>query len=190
MFRCNFDRSTWGRFHALACVACLVDLYATQPTCWSLSHQKESTLALEASPPRDARHCPQTEHAHKNFRHAKPISDPPKRQDHRVNSKRHVLPHVLSTDCCGESTNAATTLLSRSLAFRCGELVTSQNNSKNIMFTGRILGIFFFQLRCCLRAPPRPCHHFLFLFHFWFWIHTTSTPSTAGTHTDGGAIIR
>ena len=24
----------------------------------------------------------------------------------------------------------------------------------------------------------------------WFWIHTASTPSTSGTHTDGGAVIR
>ena len=61
-------------------------------------------------------------------------------QEHTLNSNRHVSPHVLSTDCCGESTNAAATLPSRSLAFRCGELVTSQNNSKDIMFTGKNLG--------------------------------------------------
>ena len=28
--------------------------------------------------------------------------------------------------------------------------------------------------------------HFLFC----FWIHAASAPSTAGTHTDGGAVIR
>ena len=28
------------------------------------------------------------------------------------------------------------------------------------------------------------------VFSFWFWIHIASTPSTAGTHTDGGAVIR
>ena len=39
-----------------------------------------------------------------------------KRQEHTVNSNRHVLPHVLSTVYrdCGESTNAAATLPSRS----------------------------------------------------------------------------
>jgi len=32
-----------------------------------------------------------------------------KRQEHTVNSKRHVSPSVLYTDCCGESINAAAT---------------------------------------------------------------------------------
>jgi len=31
------------------------------------------------------------------------------------------------------------------------------------------------------------CNSFWF---FWFEIHTTSTPITSGTHTDGGAVIR
>ena len=44
-----------------------------------------------------------------------------KRQEQTVNSNRHVSPHELSTDCCGQSTNAAATLPSRSLASRCGE---------------------------------------------------------------------
>jgi len=33
------------------------------------------------------------------------------------------------------------------------------------------------------------CCFEVFIF-FWFWIHTASAPSTAGTHTDGGAVIR
>ena len=44
-----------------------------------------------------------------------------KRQDHTINSNRHVSPHILSIVCCGESTYAAVTLPSRSLASRCGE---------------------------------------------------------------------
>ena len=36
-----------------------------------------------------------------------------------------------------------------------------------------------------LRSIP-----FIFLFFFGFWIHTASAWSTAGTHTDGGAVIR
>jgi len=57
------------------------------------------------------------------------------RQEHTVNSNRHVSPHVLSTDCRGESTNAAATLP------RCSGLSswrTSQNNFKNIIFTKKI----------------------------------------------------
>jgi len=74
-----------------------------------------------------------------SYRHTKPLSDPTKRRPWEeathtpvcprptfrcvctVNSNRHVSPHVLSTDCWGESTNAAATLPSRSLASRCGE---------------------------------------------------------------------
>jgi len=37
-----------------------------------------------------------------------------KRRDHTVNSNRRVSPHALSTVSCGESTNAAATLPSRS----------------------------------------------------------------------------
>jgi len=44
-----------------------------------------------------------------------------KRQEQTVNSNRHVSPHVLSTVHCGESTNAAVTLPSRSLSCRGGE---------------------------------------------------------------------
>jgi len=44
-----------------------------------------------------------------------------KRQEHTVNSKRHVSHQVLSTDCCGESTNAEATLPSCSVGSRNGE---------------------------------------------------------------------
>jgi len=42
-----------------------------------------------------------------------------------------------------------------------------------------------------LLAPPpgEPYRNGEFFF-FWFWIHTASAPSTVGTHTDGGAVIR
>jgi len=48
--------------------------------------------------------------------------------------------------CCGESTNAAATLPSRSLASRGGEHL--QNDSKNIVFTKK-------KMRSSLRAAPR-----------------------------------
>ena len=44
-----------------------------------------------------------------------------KRQEHTVYSKRYVSPHVLSTDCCADSTNAAVTLPSCNAASRGGE---------------------------------------------------------------------
>ena len=34
------------------------------------------------------------------------------------------------------------------------------------------------------------CQNCVDIFWFWFWIHTASAPNTAGTSTDGGAVIR
>jgi len=56
-----------------------------------------------------------------------------KRQEHTVNSKRHVSPPILSTDCCGKSTNAAATLPSCSVASRGEE--HRKIIPKNMIFT-------------------------------------------------------
>jgi len=43
----------------------------------------------------------------------------------------------------------------------------------------------FDEMRCKLDSTENLC-----FFFFWFRIHTASAPITAGTHTDGGAVIR
>jgi len=81
-----------------------------------------------------------------------------KRQDHTINSKRHVSPHVLSTDCCGESINAAATLPSCSVASRGKEhLKIIQEHQFHLKILGKknqkwpILNIF---LAMTVAWPP------------------------------------
>jgi len=85
-----------------------------------------------------------------------------KRQEHTLNDKRHVSPQVLSTDCCGESTNDAATRPSFTVTSRGGEhpkIVQGYHFYRN--FLGKTLkgDRFWPFLGPCRDLTPPPPHY-------------------------------
>jgi len=127
MIRWNFDYSTWSRFHA--CVVWILDSYVTQPTNWFLP-------CWEAYFHRDTHHWPQKEYARKNFRHKKPLSDHMSQLTYclQIVGMSH-LTYCLQIVAENPPTPQQHCQVTGKLQSGLSWWRTSQNNSKNIIFT-------------------------------------------------------